>query len=201
MAKQTKPAARSNASRRSGGGSVGKVLLGMLIGSGLVIVGVVLYFYFGSPAVAVTDGAPLWEPLIQSIPLKSRATAESKTPPFSESEDVFEAAAKTYRAHCVQCHGSPAHDAPMGRIMSPHAPQFFTHDKKATSAQDAGELYWKTTYGIRRSGMPAYSRTLTDTQLWQIALLLHSAGDELPDPVRALLTQGDPAPQPTVVKP
>lgn len=181
---------------------MGKLLFGMLLGVGLVIVAVVAYFYLGNPPVAVTDSGALWEPLIHSVPLHSRSKATIKPPPFPASEDVFEAAATTYRANCVTCHGSPGHDAPTGRIMVPRAPQFFSsRDKKATSTQQPGELYWKTAFGIRGSGMPAYSRTLTDTQLWQLSLLLHSAADELPDPVRTLLTQGDPPPQPTVVRP
>jgi thiosulfate dehydrogenase len=200
MPKQIRTASRSNATRRSSGG-IGKLLLGMLLGCALFLIALVLYFRFGDPPVAVNDTSALWEPLVQSVPLNARSKAASKTPPFPASEDVFEAASRTYRAHCVTCHGSPGYDAPMGRIMMPRAPQFFTRDKKATSAQSPGELYWKTAFGIRRSGMPAYSKTLTDTQMWQLSLLLHSANDELPDPVRTLLTQGDPAPQPTVVKP
>ena len=199
MPKQTR-STRSNTSRRSSGG-IGKLLFGMLLGCALFILAIVLYFRFGNPPVAVTDADALWEPLVQSVPLHTRSSAAIKTPPFPASEDVFEAAARTYRAHCVTCHGSPAHEAPLGRTMMPHAQQFFTRDKKATAAQQPGELYWKTAFGIRRSGMPAYSHTLTDTQMWQLSLLLHSASDELPDPVHALLVQGDPAPQPTIVKP
>jgi thiosulfate dehydrogenase len=196
MAKQS----RSNSARRTSGG-FGKLLLGMVIGSGLVIAAIALYFYFGNPPVAVTDSASSWEPLIASVPLRARARASIKTAPFPASEDVFEAAARTYRTQCSTCHGSPGHDAPVGRIMVPRAPQFFARDKAATSAQQPGELYWKTAFGIRRSGMPAYTHTLPNTQRWQVSLLLHSAADELPDPVRILLTQGDPAPQPTVVAP
>jgi thiosulfate dehydrogenase len=201
MAKQTRTATRSNLPRRSSG-SIGKLLRGMLIGCGLFIVAIVLYFRFGNPPVAVTDSDALWEPLVESVPLHTRSHANIKTPPFPASEDVFEAAARTYRAHCVTCHGGPAHNVAIGHTMMPHAPQFFSPaDRKATSAQEPGELYWKIAFGIRRSGMPAYTHTLTDTQMWQLSLLLHSAADELPDPVQALLTQGDPPPQPTAVKP
>jgi thiosulfate dehydrogenase len=190
------------ASRSRSSGSIGKLLLGMVIGCALFLVAIVLYFRYGNPPVAVTDSNALWEPLVESVPLHTRSRAAIKTAPFAASEDVFEAAARTYRAQCISCHGSPGHDVTIGRTMMPPAPQFFSpRDRKATSAQQPGELYWKTAFGIRRSGMPAYSHVLTDTQMWQLALLLHSAADELPDPVHALLVQGDPPPQPTVVKP
>ena len=35
-----------------------------------------------------------------------------------------------------------------------------------------GKIYWKIYHGIRMTGMPAFSRTLAEKQLWQITLLL-----------------------------
>jgi thiosulfate dehydrogenase len=190
-----------SSSRSRGGSSVGPLLLGILVGWVLAAIGIGLYFRFGSPPVAVTDRAALWEPLLDAS-VEPRAQAEAKQPPFPEGEDAFEGAAHSYRASCAQCHGTPGHDATQGHTMLPHAPQFFSlSDRKKTSAQSPGELYWKTAFGIRHSGMPAYNKSLTDTQLWQLALLLHAANDELPDPVRSILTAGTPPPQPTVVKP
>lgn len=189
-----------NAPRRSGG--TGKLLLGILLGFVLTVGGIVAYFYLGRPPVAVTDVAPMWEHLIGPIALHTRTAAEQKEPPFPANEDVFEAGAHTYRSECAQCHGTPGHDSPLGRQMAPRAQQFFSaRDRRATAAQAPGELYWKTAFGIRRSGMPAYHRALSDTQMWQTSLLLHSVGDDLPDPVISLLNQGAPAAQPTVVKP
>jgi thiosulfate dehydrogenase len=201
MAKQSRPAAKGN-SRRGGGSGIGKLLLGLVLGIVLTLVGIAAYLRFGNPPVGVTDAAALWEPLFASVPLNARAHSEAKTAPFPASEDAFEGAAHTYRAQCASCHGTPGRDAGMGRGMVPRAPQFFApRDVAATAAQSAGELYWKTAHGARRSGMPAYGKTLTDTQLWQLALLLHSVREEMPDPVRRILTEGLPPPQPTVVTP
>ncbi len=185
---------------RRGGGKAGQLLLAFLLGVLLTLTGIVAYFYCGKPPVAATEKAALWEPLL-SVPNNIRARSAAKSPPFPASEDAFEAGARTYRTQCAQCHGAPGHEAPLGRAMLPRAQQFFSpRDRTSTVAQAPGELYWKTAFGIRRSGMPVYSHTLTDTQLWQIALLLHSAND-LPDPVRGLLLQGAPPPQPTPVQP
>ena len=50
-----------------------------------------------------------------------------------------------------------------------------------------GETYWKIKHGIRLSGMPAYDRLYSETQMWQIALLLKNADQPLPDPVLNIL--------------
>jgi len=201
MAKQTKSASRS--SRRGGsGGGAGKILLGMLLGILLSAAAIVVYFRFGNPPVAVADRAALWEPLVTSVPVHSRANGSAKQPPFPASEDAFEAAARVYRTNCAQCHGTPGHDAPLANKTQPRAPQFFgLRDRKTIAAEPVGEVYWKTAFGIRRSGMPAYNHTLSDTQMWQLSLLLHAVNEDLPAPVKTLLTQGNPPPQPSVVLP
>ncbi|WP_052200397.1 cytochrome c [Terriglobus sp. TAA 43] len=200
MAKQSRNSGRS--SRRSGGNGIGKFILGMLLGAALTLLTIAAWMRFGKPPVAVSDAASLWEPLVASVPANARAKAEAKTPPFPASEDTFEAAAKLYRQQCASCHGAPGQSSATGRAMSPRAPQFFSpQDKSVLASQKPGEIYWKTAYGIRRTGMPAFGKTFTDTQLWQISLLLQASNSELPDPVRNLLTEGLPPLQPTEIKP
>ncbi len=183
-----KPNSKRRGSVFSGG--VGRLLSGVLLGMLLAVAGAVVYFASGASAITVTDRSAAWEYPVRSLSMHARSSALTRDPPFPASEDAFEAGARVYHAQCAQCHGTPAHEAMLGRNMAPRAQQFFSvRDRKATSAQSAGELYWKTAFGLRRSGMPAYKNTLTDTQLWQTSLLLHSANEDLPDPVRALLTE------------
>lgn len=47
------------------------------------------------------------------------------------------------------------------------------------SDDEPGETYWKVANGIRLSGMPAYEHVLTETERWQVTLLLAHA-DKLP---------------------
>ena len=35
-----------------------------------------------------------------------------------------------------------------------------------------GVTYWKITHGIRFTAMPSFDRTLTEQQVWQVALFL-----------------------------
>ena len=180
---------RRTGSRQAGpAAGAARVLLSVLAGVLLTLAGFAAYFYFGRPPVAVADRPMLWEHLTETVPLHHRVSAEARTPPFPAGEDSFEAAAKVYRAQCAQCHGTPGHEAAIGREMLPHAQQFFGRDRRATAAKPAGELFWPTAHGVRHSGMPAYAATLSNTDVWNLSLLLHSADQDLPDPVRALLT-------------
>ena len=51
---------------------------------------------------------------------------------------------------------------------------------------EPGESYWKIFNGIRLSGMPGFSKSLSETQMWQIALLVADA-DKLPNSAKAAL--------------
>jgi mono/diheme cytochrome c family protein len=59
-----------------------------------------------------------------------------------------------------------------------------------------GETYWKVANGIRLSGMPSYKDVLTETQMWQVSLLLANADKPLP-PAAVDILNGLPPPAPT----
>ena len=66
-------------------------------------------------------------------------------------------------------------------------PQFWiTHKNGEMDVGDdpVGETYWKVKNGIRLSGMPAYGKALSETQLWQVSLLLSMANKPLPAEAR-----------------
>jgi thiosulfate dehydrogenase len=126
------------------------------------------------------------------VPLKARIESHMEMAPFGTSEDVFEAGAKTYRAECAACHGTPGHDVAFARFMYPVAPQLWKAHRGGkvvgVSDDEPGETYWKVANGIRLTGMPSYEHVLTDTQMWQVTLLLKNADQPLPDPVMQILT-------------
>lgn len=179
--------------KKNGSGGFGKVFLGFLIGVGAVAAGLFLYLHFGPLPVAVADAPFPYEKQIVRMPMNARIDREVKTPPFGTSEDVFEGGAHVYRAQCASCHGVPGHDVLYARYMYPRAPQLWkAHGKSGVvgvSDDSAGETYWKVANGIRLTGMPAFNHVLTDTQMWQVSLLLKNANTELPLPVTQILTQ------------
>ena len=57
-----------------------------------------------------------------------------------------------------------------------------------------GESYWKVSNGIRMTGMPSFHESLSDTQMWQVSLLLANA-DKLPASANLILAQPLPVDQ------
>jgi mono/diheme cytochrome c family protein len=177
--------------KKGGGGGFGKLVLGFLLGVSAVVAVGYAYMRFGSLPVAVADAPFLMEKQIVRIPLHSRIESEKKDPPFGISEDVFESGAKIYRTQCAECHGTPGHDVPYARYMYPSAPQLWKkHGNKGVvgvSDDDPGETYWRVSNGIRLTGMPAFKHVLSDTEMWQVSLLLKNADKDMPDPVEHIL--------------
>jgi thiosulfate dehydrogenase len=186
----------STAKRSSGSGGFGKLFLGFLLGVVVVAAGLFLYLKFGPLPVAVADQPFPFEKQIVRLPLGARIDRETKTAPFGTSEDVFESGAHIYRAQCADCHGTPGHDVPYAKHMLPAAPQLWKKHARenvvGVSDDEPGETYWKVANGIRLSGMPAFNHILSDTQMWQVSLLLNNADKDLPDPVTQILNAPTP---------
>ena len=84
-----------------------------------------------------------------------------------------------YGQHCVTCHGTAAGDAsasPAAKGMYPKPPQLASD---GVEDDPQGYTYWKLLHGIRLSGMPSWRGTLTDPQMWTLALFLRHM-DKLP---------------------
>jgi mono/diheme cytochrome c family protein len=180
------------AKSRGSSGGIGKVFLGFVLAIVMMVAGVGVYLRWGSPPVATADKPFPFEREIVSVPLNARIAAQMQTPPFGIDEDVYEGGAHVYRAQCAACHGTPGHDVGYAKYMYPAPPQLWK--KHATGAvvgvsdDEPGETYWKVANGIRLTGMPAFNHILSDTQMWQVTLLLKNADQQLPDPVMHILT-------------
>jgi thiosulfate dehydrogenase len=177
--------------KKSSGGGFGKLVLGFILGVVAVGLGLFAYLKYGPLPVAVSDTPFPMEKELVRLPLNARIEREVKTAPFGSSEDVFEAGAHIYKTDCANCHGTPGHDVPYAKFMYPNAPQLWKkHGKNGVvgvSDDEAGETYWKVANGIRLTGMPAYGHVLSDTQMWQVSVLLKNADKEMPDPVMKIL--------------
>jgi thiosulfate dehydrogenase len=182
--------------KKSSTSSFGKMFLGFLLGIVAVAIGLFAYLKFGPLPVAVADSPLPFEKQIVRLPLNARIERETKNAPFGISEDVFESGAKVYRAQCASCHGTPGHDVAFAKHMFPSVPQLWkshgTHGVVGVSDDEPGETYWKVANGIRLSGMPSYSKVLSETEMWQVSLLLKNADKELPAPVAQILAAPNP---------
>jgi mono/diheme cytochrome c family protein len=85
--------------------------------------------------------------------------------------------------------------------MFPDAPALWEkhHNGEVVGVSDdpPGETYWKVANGIRLSGMPSYKNVLTETEMWQVSLLLANADKPLP-PAAVDILNGVAAPPPAV---
>ncbi len=189
---------------------MGRLLLGIIIGVLLVPLGVLAWFRFGKPPVAVNDPPLPQERLITSVPLEARIDRELvKTPPIPANEDAFVAGAHIYAQECAVCHGYHGKPSKIGTHEFPTAPALWEKhrngDVVGVSDDPPGETYWKVANGIRLTGMPAYKDILTDTQMWQVSLLLANADKPLP-PAALSILKGEtleltPAPAAAAPKP
>lgn len=182
---------------------MGPFVVGFLCAMVIIFLCAWASFRFGHPPVAVADPPFPFEAQIVRAPLGARIQSELQKAPFGTSEDQFEAGAKIYSASCANCHGTPKRSVRFARYMYPQPTQLFRkHNDSAVvgvSDDEAGVTFWKIKNGIRLTGMPAYKRIYSDTEMWDVALLLKNADQPLPDPVTKLLEQETPAPAAAMV--
>ncbi len=147
-----------------------------------------LYFRFGYAPVATAASPMPFERSLAHVALNARIRKEApKSSPLASSAESYLAGARTYRTHCAVCHGLPGQAAsPTSKGMFPRPPQLFKGH--GVTDDSVGETYWKTSNGIRLTGMPAYSESLNETERWQVSLLLANA-DKLPQQTRIALQQ------------
>jgi thiosulfate dehydrogenase len=163
-----------------------KFIAGFVLGLILIPLAGYLYITGGSAPIATTDSDMPFESFFAHKVLDVRIKKEMpKTVPIQPTEANYLAGADLYKQHCAVCHGVPL--TPKTAIaagMYPHPPVLF--EGKGVTDDEPGESYWKIFNGIRLSGMPGFSKTLSETQIWEIALLVANA-DKLPPSAKALL--------------
>jgi len=168
----------------------------MLLGLLVMPFGAYLYFTGGSAPVATTDSDMPFETFFAHKALNARIAKDMpKNVPLQPTEGGYLDGAALYKQHCAVCHGLPL--APKTAIaagMYPRPPLLF--EGKGVTDDPPGESYWKIFNGIRLTGMPGFSQSLSETQMWQVALLLANA-DKLPPSAKAALVAPPPSMLPT----
>lgn len=163
-----------------------KFIAGLVLG--IILVPAALYFYLvgGSAPVATTDPDMPFESYLARKAQHVRIGKDMpKNVPIQASEPNYLAGAEIYKEDCAVCHGLPdSKKTAIATGMYPRPPQLFMG--KGVTDDEPGETYWKIFNGFRLTGMPGFSKSLTETQMWQTALLLANA-DKLPASVKAVL--------------
>jgi len=154
----------------------------------LLVVAGLAFILLGLAPVA-TSAPPLpFEKLITSLALNARVRKEMPpSSPIQPSDDVYAAGARIYRTNCAVCHGLPGQDpTTIAKGEFPKPPELFKG--KGVSDDPPGETYWKVANGIRLTGMPGFTGSLSTDQMWQVTLLLANS-DKLPAAVKTTLSQ------------
>ncbi|HEX6821440.1 MAG TPA: cytochrome c [Candidatus Sulfotelmatobacter sp.] len=172
---------------------MGKFVFGLIIG--VVIVPLSVYFYFqtGMAPVATTAPPMPFEKMFARMALHARMNKEvPKTVPIPPDESNFMAGAQVYKENCAVCHGLPdGKQTDIAKGMFPDPPKLM--QGKGVTDDAPGESYWKVAGGIRMTGMPGFQKTLSNTQIWQVSLLVANA-DKLSQSVKDSLAAGPAAP-------
>jgi len=168
-------------------------LVGLFFGVVLVVLGVFGYFVSGSAPVATSASPIPFEKFLAAKALHAKIAQEMpKSVPIPVDEPNLLAGARVYRDNCAVCHGLPGQPATaIAQGMFPKPPELLRG--KGVTDDPAGETYWKVVNGIRLSGMPAFHQSLSDTQAWQVSVMLANA-EKLPSSVQAELSSPPPAP-------
>lgn len=177
---------------------MGKFLFGLILGLIVIPAGVYMYFSSGTAPVATSSAPMPFEKMLASMALHARLHKEMpKSAPIPADEAAYTAGAQVYKDNCAVCHGVPGQpQTAIALGMFPKPPKLM--EGKGVTDDEPGETYWKVSGGIRMTGMPGFSSTLSTTQMWQVSLLCANA-DKMSQGVRDILT-GTPAAAPTPKK-
>jgi mono/diheme cytochrome c family protein len=163
-----------------------RFVLGFLTAIAVLVVGATAYLRLGFAPVATASKPLPFERLVTSTALHARIDKEAPTSsPIQPTEAVYLAGARTYRTHCAVCHGLPGRArSAIAKGEFPKPPALF--DEMGVTDDPVGETYWKVANGIRLTGMPGFTGSLTTDEMWQVSLLLANA-DKLSPAVKSTL--------------
>ena len=165
-------------------------VLGVIVTLAVIAAGVYIYFAEGFAPVATSAQAMPFEKTLAQKALHARVEKEMPHQvPIQADESNLSAGANIYVEHCAVCHGLPGkQQTAIAEGEFPKPPHLFKG--KGVTDDEPGETYWKVANGIRMTGMPAFDKHLSTTEMWQVSLLLANA-NKLPASVMSVLSNAN----------
>jgi mono/diheme cytochrome c family protein len=118
-----------------------------------------------------------------SLDATLRRDAPKESNPVDLTEQNLNDGVHLFAENCAVCHGSAqgtASPSPIAKGLYQKPPQLATDGVE----DDAdGVSFWKIKHGIRLTAMPAFGHSLSDRQIWTLALFLKHM-DKLPPAVQ-----------------
>jgi len=168
-----------------------KFFLGVVVSIGLIVLASYLFVTRGGLFMG-TDTKPL--PMEASIAgaaiTASIGKSADEQSPLQADETNLLAGAKVFMNACAGCHGKLDQASSGAKGFYPPPPHLLPPAAGVTD-DPVGATHWIVTHGIRFSAMPAFDKKLSDSEIWQVSLLLRNA-NKLPDSVKDSLRQPEP---------
>ena len=167
----------------------GWFILGVIVGVVVIVpLGGYLFAKLGGIAMATTaKPLPFEETLAKTALHASYSGAENEKDPLPPDDNNMTAGARVYMTNCAVCHGVPGKQpTAIAQGEFPNPPQLCKKDEMVTDDPE-GVTHWKVSHGIRLTGMPGFANTLSDTERWQVTMLVAHA-DKLPPAAQEILT-------------
>ena len=163
------------------------LVLGIVITIAALVAGAYLFLKAGGVSMKTTAPPLPLEGAVAGMAITaSLGNAAEQRDPLSLNDKNMLAGARKYKEHCAVCHGTPGRPATaISKGMFPKPPQLFETDGMVADDPE-GVTYWKVTHGIRLSGMPGFESTLSDTERWQVTMLVAHANKLSPAAQAAL---------------
>jgi mono/diheme cytochrome c family protein len=128
---------------------------------------------------------------MSAVDASTERNAPEQKNPIPADEPNLVAGAKLYVDHCAGCHGVPSNpDAQFGKSFNPPVPAFFKDAPDMPEHQN----FYIIQHGIRWTGMPAWNKTLSEAQMWQLVTFLSNIEKLSP----SALKEFEPPPATTV---
>lgn len=114
--------------------------------------------------------------------------AGSMTNPFANDPAAMRAGLAHYKDNCLPCHAASGIDrSEFARGLNPPPPRLAAPSIRAASD---GELFWVISNGIRSTGMPAFSPTHSEEEIWKIVAFVRHLPELTPEEIEALKAAG-----------
>ncbi len=170
-----------------------RFLAGILFGLLLVGAAAGLYLWTGSFNVAASIPSGNLEERLARFALNRSVArrAPASGSPVAASAEVLREGLAHYRENCLGCHAAPGVDAAeYGQGLNPAAPDLTL---PRVQKRPDGELFWITANGIRMTGMPAFSPTHREEEIWKIVAFLRHLPELTPEEEKELAAEAEEA--------
>jgi len=165
-----------------------KFFLGVVVSIGLIVLASYLFVTRGALFMGTdTKPLPMEETIAGAAITASIGKSADDQPPLPADETNLLAGAKVYVNACAGCHGKLDQASSGAKGFYPPPPHLLPPGTGVTD-DPVGATHWVVKNGVRFSAMPRFSHKLSDTEIWQVSLLLRNA-NKLPDSVKDSLRQ------------